>query len=167
MLHGILRCRWRTTAVGATSIALLSCGLALAEDQDSDDAHQLRTASPIKHVIVLIGENWSFDSIYATYKPKYGQKVGNLLSRGIVREDGTAGPNFSRSMQFQINQPYPVTYFIDSHKTAGKTAYVKAPGAPSFPPPNTAYVPSAPQLGRRASGELKARPVRGDAGEHP
>src|SRR5262245_47993389 len=57
MLHGILRCRWRTTAVGATSIALLSCGLALAEDQDSDDAHKARTATPIKHVIILIGEN--------------------------------------------------------------------------------------------------------------
>jgi phospholipase C len=122
----------------------LSCGLALAEDQDTDDAHQMRAATPIKHVIVLIGENWSFDSIYATYKRKHGQMVGNLLSRGIVREDGTAGPNFSRSVQFQINQPYPATYFIDSQKTAGKTAYVKAPMTPSFPPPNTAYVPSAP-----------------------
>jgi hypothetical protein len=30
------------------------------------------TATPIKHVIVLIGENRSFDNIYATYVPKKG-----------------------------------------------------------------------------------------------
>jgi phospholipase C len=144
MLPDILRCRWRSTAVGVTSIALLSCGFAAAEDRDGDDAHRTRTATPIKHVIVLIGENWSFDSIFATYKAKHGQSVGNLLSRGIVREDGTPGPNFNRSMQFVINQPFPATYFIDAKKTAGKTAYQQAPATPSFPPPNTAYVPTAP-----------------------
>jgi len=122
LLPDILRCRWRSTAVGATSIALLSCGFAAAEDRDGDDAHRTRTATPIKHVIVLIGENWSFDSVYATYKPKHDQSVGNLLSRGVVREDGTPGPNFNRSMQFVINQPYPATFFIDAKKTAGKTA---------------------------------------------
>jgi phospholipase C len=159
MLHGILRCRRPLTAVGVTSIALLSCGLALAEDHDADDAHQLRTATPIKHVIVLIGENWSFDSVYATYKPKHGQKVGNLLSRGIVGEDGTQGPNFSRSIQFQINAPYPATYFIDSNKTAGKTAYVKASMTPSFPPPNTAYVPSAPGGLDQGQGPFSASAV--------
>src|SRR5499427_242355 len=144
MLPDILRCRWRSTAVGVTSVALLSCGFAAAEDRDADDAHRTRTATPIKHVIVLIGENWSFDSVYATYKPKRGQSVGNLLSRGIVREDGTPGSNFNRSMQFQINQPYPATFFIDAKKTAGKTAYQQAPATPSFPPPNTAYIPTAP-----------------------
>jgi phospholipase C len=79
MLPGILRCRWRSTTVDATSIALLSCGLALAEDHDADDAHKVRTATPIKHVIILIGENWSFDSMYGTYKPKQGQRTGSLL----------------------------------------------------------------------------------------
>src|ERR1700745_142611 len=133
MLHGILRCRRPLTAVGVPSIALLSCGLAPAEDHDADDAHQLRTATPIKHVIILIGENWSFDSIYATYKPKGRQSVANLLSKGIVREDGTPVPTFNRSMQFVINQPYPATFFIDAKKTAGKTAYQQAPATPSFP----------------------------------
>jgi phospholipase C len=144
MLPDISRCRWRSTAVGVTSFALLSCGLAAAQDRDADDAHRTRTATPIKHLIVLIGENWSFDSVYATYKPKRGQSVNNLLSRGVVREDGTPGPNFNRSMQFQINTPYPATYFIDARNTAGTTAYQQAPGTPSFPPPNTAYVPTAP-----------------------
>src|SRR5262249_28028631 len=73
-----------------------------------------------------------------------GKAVGKLLARGIVREDGTPGPNFNRSMQFQTNQPYPATFFIDAKKTAGKTAYQQAPLTPSFPPPNTAYIPTAP-----------------------
>ena len=102
------------------------------------------TATPIKHVIVLIGENRTFDNIYATYVPKKGQSVDNLLSRGIIYGSGIPGPNFVQSLQYQINTPYPSTYFIDSRNTAGKTPYQQAPATPSFPQPNTAYVPSAP-----------------------
>src|SRR5262249_52873512 len=113
MLAGILRCRWPFAATTATTIALLSSGLALADDRDGDDAHRMKTTTPIKHVIVLIGENWSFDSVYATYKPRRGQFVNNLLSRGVVDENGQPGDNFFLSTQFQINQPYPNKYFID------------------------------------------------------
>jgi phospholipase C len=56
------------------------------------------TTSPIKHVIVIIGENRSFDHVFATYVPSNGQYVWNLLSEGIVNSDGTPGPNF---IQFQ------------------------------------------------------------------
>ena len=104
------------------------------------------TATPIRHLIVLIGENWTFDAVYGTYAPKKGSKqsVANLLSGGYVTASGAPGPDFPDSQQFQINQPYPTTYFIDSMSTAGKTAYQQAPGTPSFPPPNTAYIPPAP-----------------------
>jgi phospholipase C len=141
MLPAILkRSRWLSTAVGVTLISVMSCTLAAADDR-GDGSHEVKTATPIKHLIVLIGENRTFDNIYATYKPKNGQSIGNLLSRGIVHENGMAGSNFFRSLQFVINQPYPATYFIDALKTAGKTAYKQAPFTPSFPPPNTAYVP--------------------------
>ena len=43
------------------------------------------TATPIKHVIIIIGENRSFDHVFATYEPKSGQTVWNLLSEGIVK----------------------------------------------------------------------------------
>ena len=68
------------------------------EDPDAA-ADRLRTATPIKHVIVLIGENWSFDSLYATFRPRFGQSVQNLLSRGIVNADGTPGPNYPKARQ--------------------------------------------------------------------
>ncbi len=54
-----------------------------------------KTRSPIKHVIIIVGENRTFDHLFATYKPKDGQFVDNLLSKGIVNADGTPGPNFS------------------------------------------------------------------------
>ncbi len=55
--------------------------------------------TPIKHVIVIIGENRSFDHVFATYKPKEGESVWNLLSEGIVRANGTPGPNFEKAEQ--------------------------------------------------------------------
>ncbi|HEX3438212.1 MAG TPA: alkaline phosphatase family protein, partial [Pseudacidobacterium sp.] len=58
------------------------------------------TKTPIKHVIVIIGENRSFDHLYGTYKPKNGQRVSNLLSKGIVTENGGPGPNYSFSAQY-------------------------------------------------------------------
>ena len=57
------------------------------------------TASPIKHVIVIIGENRSFDHVFATYVPKGNQKIWNLLSEKIINADGTPGRNFHAAQQ--------------------------------------------------------------------
>jgi phospholipase C len=64
-------------------------------------AQESPTLTPIKHVIVIIGENRSFDHIFATYKPvSKGEKVLNLLSKGIVKADGTPGPNYGEALQY-------------------------------------------------------------------
>ncbi len=55
--------------------------------------------TPIQHVIVIIGENRSFDHVYATYVPAAGQTVFNLLSQGIVTSSLKPGPNFALSAQ--------------------------------------------------------------------
>jgi phospholipase C len=57
------------------------------------------TRSPIKHVIVIVGENRTFDHVYATYKPRRDQQIWNLRSRKIINEDGTPGPNFAEGVQ--------------------------------------------------------------------
>jgi phospholipase C len=66
----------------------------------ADDA----TVTPIKHVIVIIGENRSFDHVFATYKPKSGDGIQNLLSEGIIQLDSNKnavpGPNFNNAQQF-------------------------------------------------------------------
>ncbi len=48
--------------------------------------------SPIKHVIVIIGENRSFDHVFATYKPRRRPTVDNLLSKGIINDGRHARP---------------------------------------------------------------------------
>src|SRR5579871_4053358 len=60
------------------------------------------TTTPIRHVMVIIGENRSFDNIFATYvPPDPSQHVWNLLSRGIVSASGAPGPRFSLAAQQQ------------------------------------------------------------------
>jgi phospholipase C len=66
-------------------------------------AQEEKTASPIKHVIIIVGENRTFDHIFATYKPTNGQTVDNLLSRKIINADGTPGPNFSQAAQIDAD----------------------------------------------------------------
>src|SRR5258708_27089904 len=67
--------------------------------------------TPIQHVIIIVGENHSFDNVFGTYRPKAGQKVDNLLSKAIVNADGTPGPKFKKAQQsigVDMNQPYLV-----------------------------------------------------------
>src|SRR5579862_7689890 len=74
------------------------------------------TVSPIQHVIVLIGENRTFDHLFATYVPKRGEFVKNLLSEGIVKADGTPGWNFKKSQQFQAVAPFRTNYFVSLNR---------------------------------------------------
>jgi len=74
------------------------------------------TASPIKHVIVIVGENRTFDHIFATYKPKEGESVNNLLSEGIVNEDGTPGPHFWKAAQYKADVPEGGTFELAPKK---------------------------------------------------
>jgi phospholipase C len=56
--------------------------------------------SPIQHVVVVFGENRSFDHVFGTYVPKAGQTVHNLLSEGIVTPYGMPGKNFKLAHQY-------------------------------------------------------------------
>lgn len=129
-------------AVGASVIASLTVGSispGYAADPESSPDRQ-GTASPIKHVVVIIGENRSFDHVFGLYKPGHGQTVSNLLSKGIVKADGSPGPNFAAATQFRTSGQ--TSYFIS---TDAKTAYNVLPppdlagthnkGSDSNPPP--------------------------------
>ncbi|NYF78996.1 alkaline phosphatase family protein [Granulicella arctica] len=97
------------------------------------------TTTPIKHVIVIIGENRTFDHVFATYKPKEGETVSNLLSKGIVDANGKPGPNYSLSAQFSA---------LDS-TTSGDGVYSNSPQSKSIYntlPPALAGGPKAPTV---------------------
>ena len=64
---------------------------AAAQPKASPDS---ATTSPIKHVIVIIGENRSFDHVFATYVPKSGYTINNLLSEGIVTLDANKNAGY-------------------------------------------------------------------------
>jgi phospholipase C len=95
-------------AVGAGANA----AAASAADAGAQTTGDSNTKSPIKHVIVIIGENRTFDHVFATYKPKGAQKIDNLLSRGIINADGTPGPNFSEAIQYTAIDSSPSSYQI-------------------------------------------------------
>ncbi|HZV67186.1 MAG TPA: alkaline phosphatase family protein [Telluria sp.] len=59
------------------------------------------TTTAIQNVIVIVGENQTFDAVFAAYQAPGGQTVKNLLSQGIINADGTPGPNFSLAVQNQ------------------------------------------------------------------
>ncbi len=86
-------------AVGASLFALLVNLGAPAMSTAQEPAKKPTTTTPIKHVIVIIGENRTFDHIFATYQPTSTDTISNLLSKGIVNADGTPGPNFSLASQ--------------------------------------------------------------------
>jgi phospholipase C len=94
--------RLRDRTVITTAILSLIGSQAHAVDNSAmggPNANGRRTASPIKHVIVILGENRTFDHLFATYQPRDGERVDNLLSKGIINRDGSPGPNYAKAAQ--------------------------------------------------------------------
>jgi len=102
----------------------LSFGCLAAEAQDTDPGSNTRT--PIKHLIVIIGENRSFDHVFATYEPKPGERVWNLLAEGIVKNDGAPGPNFYKAEQHAAD-PAADAFLLSPPKTSFKNNVLPAP----------------------------------------
>ena len=67
--------------------------------------------TPIEHVIVVVGENHTYDNVYGGYVPVKGQTAWNLLSEGIIKADGSPGPNFANAFQNDatVNTTYSPT----------------------------------------------------------
>ncbi|SAK60799.1 alkaline phosphatase family protein [Caballeronia ptereochthonis] len=116
---------------GATAFGL---GTAPASVAAARDEHAFRTSTPIKHVIIVVGENRTFDHVFGTYQPKQGQSVWNLLSQGIVNADGSPGPNFKKAQQYQAQLLGPAEFTI---APTNKTPYG------TLPSPNTGGTHSA------------------------
>ncbi|HWZ87989.1 MAG TPA: hypothetical protein VNW92_04045, partial [Polyangiaceae bacterium] len=144
MLGGCVATSGDPSADTATVDSDLSPGTTFAGKGDN------KTQSPIKHVIVIIGENRTFDHVFATYQPKKGQHIDNLLSKGIINADGSPGPNFALATQFSavdsnppassppLADPLPSGYQTSPGQ---KTAYTKLP-PPAVGGPSTPFITS-------------------------
>jgi phospholipase C len=127
------------TGLISTAVFQLAIGSAFAQSSDTG-ANDAVTTTPIKHVIVIIGENRTFDHIFATYVPVKGQTVNNLLSEGIVKADGTPGPNFPVAEQKAAYDVAPDAFMLSPSVTTSFDGNVLP--APINGGPTDSYVPN-------------------------
>src|SRR5260370_32118104 len=143
----------------ALSVALISVSavlLAASFNSTSGQANRApkgdsNTATPIKHVLVIVGENRSFDHLFATYVPKPGETVNNLLAEGIINADGTPGANYSQATQFLADITGSTTY--QPSPMTGKTAYLTLPAPLNGGPTNVCMDNGMCNLGNAVSTE--------------
>ena len=112
-----------TLKCGAVMLSVLQVFATLPQYANAATQPKATTApSPITHVIVIIGENRSFDHVFGTYVPREDQTISNLWSKGIVNLDGTPGPKFKLSQQYTAT----ITGAFTTSPTK-KTLYKKLP----------------------------------------
>ena len=123
----------RRVAAATVSAVLSASTLASAQQPQADPAAGLDTATPIKHVILIIGENRTFDEVFGTYKPRHGA-VWNLRSEGILAADGSPGPSFNKAQQWMATDTG--AYSIHPGKTVPYTTLgpISTSGTPSSAP---------------------------------
>jgi phospholipase C len=115
------------TGLISAAILQLAIGNIFLDAQSRDESRDNETSSPIKHVIVIIGENRSFDHVFATYVPRHGEKVWNLLSEGIVKADGTPGKNFDKAEQKAAYDEQPDAFLLSPTKANFSGSVLPAP----------------------------------------
>ena len=113
------------TLLSIAAVLLASSFIATPRRANKTPRGDANTATPIKHVIVIVGENRSFDHLFATYVPQSGETVNNLVSERIINSDGTPGLNYRQSTQFSADITGSTTY--EPSPTSGKTAYLTLP----------------------------------------
>ena len=99
--------RYRLMSCAICTMTLTTMASLTAVAQVASTASQSApTTTPIKHAIIIIGENRSFDHVFAAYTSvNKGESVWNLLSEGIVKSDGTPGLNYSSAYQLRRSMP--------------------------------------------------------------
>ncbi len=96
-------------------------------------AQASKTATPIEHVIIIVGENHTYDNIFGGYIPHPGQTTLNLRSQDIIDDDGNPGRNFALARQRTADSKG--AYSLNPTRTG---AYSK------LPQPDTTYVTGQP-----------------------
>ena len=121
-------------AMCAMAINTMAPLAAVAADTGSNDS---KTTTQIKHVITIIGENRTFDHLFATYQPvKNTETVLNLLSEGIVNADGTPGPNYPSATQYKaMDTAADQMIYLNSPPKIGPYDTLPPPFASGGPPP--------------------------------
>ncbi|CAJ2739782.1 phospholipase C [Burkholderia pseudomallei] len=133
----MFRRAWIATACAGSAIALYACGGA---DSNAPVTSQnaLRTATPIKHLVVIYGENVSFDHYFGTYpnaanppgEPAFSAASGTPSINGLSGLLLTANPNATNpangagaSNPFRLDRTQAATADQNHAYTAEEQAY--------------------------------------------
>ena len=146
-----------SVALSATGIAQSVVDASKKQKTPKDAAAKFKTESPIKHVIMLIGENRGLDHTFGVYKPKGKKDRRSPTScprassiRTARRGRTTAWPSSSRSRRSRR--------IISARPTAPRSPYNTSTNL--MPQPNTNGAPQAPQRPRaRPSRSSRRRPT--------
>ena len=126
------------TAITLCTLGVAACGGSGNTENNGHSANSRTgdTASPIKHFIIVVGENRSFDHLFATYLPRHPEEgIRNLLSEQIVTAAGAPGASFSRAFQYRITSAPNGGKFFSSADLKDKTQYA------TLPAPDVNYAP--------------------------
>ena len=101
--------RMAAIALASNLVLAMPTGLFAAPGPGNDASESAHTTTPIKHVIVIFGENESFDHYFGTYphatnpkgEPVFEAKEGtpranNLLSGGLLTENPNSTQPFRK-----------------------------------------------------------------------
>ncbi|HEX4629043.1 MAG TPA: alkaline phosphatase family protein, partial [Gemmatimonadales bacterium] len=121
------------------ALAGITTGRLAAQDKGDGEGGRSgpHTLTPIEHVIVIVGENHTFDNLFGVYRPREGETVSNLLSKGIVKADGSPGRNFATAAQQQaqdLTTYSPAPSRNGPYATLPQPATTYATGVPSGVP---------------------------------
>jgi len=94
--------------------------------------------SPIQHVIVVVGENHTFDNVFGGYLPRSGQTISNLRMLDIIDDNGKPGRNFSLAQQRMAKATIVNGKPVYSINPPRNGPYSK------LPQPNTTYATGQP-----------------------
>ncbi|MFM0267743.1 phospholipase C [Paraburkholderia sediminicola] len=135
---------WRRIALFLlTAVALATTAAWSASDDHDGDQHDSRrdevhTATPIKHLVVIYGENVSFDHYFATYphaanpsgEPAFAAQAGTPEVNGLSGTLLTANPNYTNSANgtgaanpFRLDRTQAATADQNHAYTAEQQAY--------------------------------------------
>jgi phospholipase C len=144
----------RAAAIALASNLVLAMPGGLLASPGKNSAEAMETATPIKHVIVIFGENISFDHYFATYphatnpegEPAFHAKddtprANNLLSGGLLDENPNSTQPFRMdtgvaSVTCDQNHSYTPEQQADDHGLMDKFPESTGSGSSSSSPCN-------------------------------
>jgi phospholipase C len=133
--------KWRQIALGSITLAAFASSVAWSagdgDDHEKNRHDEVHTATPIKHLVVIYGENISFDHYFATYphatnpsgEPAFRAAPGTPDVNGLSRSLLTSNPNLNpdngagKSNPFRLDRTQAATADQNHAYTAEQQAY--------------------------------------------